>query len=62
MSVLFSTEEPTAKDRAPIRLTDLGLVSLGQEFDMAEVDCQLLLAADLPLNSELETQKSAGNL
>lgn len=63
MSVIFSSEELTAMDRAPVPVADLGLVSLGHEFDLGdfddefdqvELECQPLLASDLPLNSELE--------
>ena len=71
MSVIFSSEELTAMDRAPVPIADLGLVSLGQEFDVDELECEFdltdlechpLLASDLPLNSELETLKSTAKL
>ncbi len=67
MSVIFSSEELTAMDRTPVPIADLGLVSLGQEFDVDELggefdltdlECHPLLASDLPLNSELETLNS----
>ena len=67
MSVIFSTEELTAMDRAPVPIEDLGLVSLGHEFDaddlldvefdMSDLECHPLLASELPLNSELESLK-----
>ena len=54
-------------DRAPVPIADLGLVSLGHEFeaddllndefDMSDHECQPLLASDLPINSELESLK-----
>ena len=62
MSVIFSSEELTAMDRPPVPVADLGLVSLGHEFDWDEashefdlsgLECHPLLASDLPLNSEL---------
>lgn len=71
MSVIFSTEELTATDRAPVPLADLGLVSLGHEFDvdgldgefdLTELEFHPLLASDLPLNSELESLKVTAHL
>lgn len=61
MSVIFSLEELTAMDRKPLA-PDLGLISLGDEFDwhpsesdvdVSDLQCHPLLASDLPLNSEL---------
>lgn len=58
-------------DRAPIPLADFGLVSLGHEFvlddladefDLADLECQPLLASDLSLNSELESLKDTVHL
>lgn len=71
MSVIFSTEELTAMDRAPVPNERLGLVSLGDEFDvdgldgefdLADLECHPLLASDLPLNSELESLKDTAHL
>lgn len=66
MSVIFSAEELTAKDRSPVSASDLGLISLGHEFDLGEFDlsdleCQPLLASDLPLNSELQGMPAAAS-
>lgn len=62
MSVIFSTEELTAMDRAPVPSARLGLVSLGHEFDLADLECHPLLASDLPLNSEFESLKDTAHL
>lgn len=67
MSVIFSTEELTATDRPPVLAPDLGLVSLGDEFawddsDLSDLECQPLLASDLPMNSELQTTPSASQV
>lgn len=61
MPVVFSSEELTAMDRSPISVSDLGLVSLGQEFllddlDLSDLECQPMLVSDLPLNSELQSR------
>ena len=62
MSVIFSTEELTSKDRPPLPVSDLDVVSLGDEFawddDPDDLECPPLLASDLPLNSELQTMQS----
>ena len=71
MSVLFSTEELSAMNHAPVPIADLGLVSLGHEFEVAEFDgecdladleCPPLLLSDLPLNSKLESMKDPSQL
>ena len=70
MSVIFSSEELTATDRAPVSAPDLGLVSLGTEFagddcdldaETAELECLPMLASDLPLNSEVQAVSSASH-
>lgn len=67
MSVLFSPEEPIAMDRIHPSPTDLDLVAPGDEFtwnftphdiDDSDLECQPLLAADLPLNSELQSRST----
>lgn len=62
MSVIFSTEELTAMDRPPLPVSDLDVVSLGDEFawddGFDDLECPPLLAEDLPLNSELQTMQS----
>ena len=61
MSVIFSTEELTAMDRPPLPISDLDVVSLGDEFaldDFDDLECPPLLALDLPLNSELQMMQS----
>ena len=61
MSVIFSTEELTAMDRPPLTISDLDVVSLGDEFaldDFDDLECPSLLALDLPLNSELQMMQS----
>lgn len=67
MPVVFSSEELTARDRSPVPVDDLGLVSLGQEFllddlDLSDLECHPRLASDLPLNSELQSLGSTANL
>lgn len=62
MSVIFSTEELTAMDRAPIPISDLDLVSLGHEFLLDDLECQPLLASDLPLNAESQSMQSTAHL
>ena len=61
MTFVFSSEELTATDRPPALVTDLDVISLGDEFefddieiDASDLQCQPLLASDLPLNSELQ--------
>lgn len=61
MSVIFSTEELTAMDRAPVPVADLDLVSLGHEFLLDDLECHSLLASDLPLNSELQSMQSTAH-
>lgn len=62
MSAIFSTEELTAMDRPPLPVSDLDVVSLGDEFawddDWDDLDSPPLLAADLPMNSELQREPS----
>ncbi len=62
MSVIFSTEELTAMDRPPLPISDLDVVSLGDEFawddGFDDLQCPSLLASDLPLNSELLMMQS----
>ena len=62
MSVLHSPQEPVAMDRNHSLPADVGLAVPGDEFawdftprdiDVADLECQPLLASDLPLNSEL---------
>lgn len=71
MSVIFSSEELTAVDRLPLPVSDLDLVSLGHEFvldesdgklDLSDLECQPLLAAALPLNSETQGMQSTSHL
>lgn len=64
MSVIFSSEELTATDRPPALVPDLGLVSLGDEFawDDSDLECQPLLASDLPMNSELQKMQTASQV
>ncbi len=67
MSVIFSTEELTATDRPPVPAPDLGLVSLGAEFtwddsDLSDLECQPLLASDLPMNSELQAMQTTSQV
>lgn len=62
MSVIFSAEELTARDRAPAPFSDLDLVSLGHEFLLDDLECQPILASDLPVNSELQSMKSTAHL
>lgn len=58
MSVIFSTEKLTARDRPPLPISDLDVVSLGDEFawddNHDELDSPPLLASELPVNSELQ--------
>lgn len=61
MSVIFSSEELTAMDRPPVPVADLDVVSLGDEFDLSDLDCHPLLASDLPLNSELPGMPSTSH-
>jgi hypothetical protein len=71
MAVIFSSEELAATDRPPIAVVDLGLVSLGHEFDwdndadhefdMSGLECHPILASDLPLNSELSGTLTASS-
>lgn len=55
-------------DRDPVPVSDLGLVSLGHEFDFeddldfSDLDCQPMLASDLPMNSDLESMRSTAHL
>ena len=61
MSVIFSAEELTAVDRPPLPVSDLDVVSLGDEFawdDADDLECPALLASDLPMNSELQAMQS----
>ena len=62
MSVIFSTEELTAMDRPPMPISDLDVLSLGDEFawddDCDDLECPPLLASDLPMNSELQAMQS----
>ena len=58
MSVIFSTEELTAMDRPPLPVSDLDVVSLGDEFAWDDLDSPPLLASDLPMNSELQREPS----
>ena len=64
MSATLSLEEPIAMDRIHPPPTDLDLVAPGDEFvwdftpsdiDISDLECHPLLAADLPLNSELQS-------
>ena len=62
MSVIFCAEELTAMDRPPLPVSDLDVVSLGDEFawddDFDDLECPPLLASDLPMNSELQAMQS----
>ena len=61
MSVIFSTEELTAMDCPPDPISDLDVVSLGDEFawdGFDDLECPSMLAEDLPLNSELQAMQS----
>lgn len=64
MSVIFSSEELSARDcfRRPKGDVDFDAVSLGDEFDwdgfiresdQSDLECLPLLVSELPLNSEL---------
>lgn len=57
MSIIFSAEELTAVDRPAIPISDLDVVSLGDEFALDDehngLESPPLVASDLPLNSEL---------
>ncbi len=64
MSSVHSPKEPLAMDRIHPPPNDLDLVAPGDEFawddtpcdvDVSDLECRPLLAADLPLNSELES-------
>lgn len=62
MSVLLAPEEPVAMGHNHSPPLDVDLVAPGDEFawdfpdreiDVSDLNCQSLLASDLPLNSEL---------
>ena len=70
MSAIFTAQELAPTDRSPLPAPDIGLVSLGAEFDWddgefesdtEELDCLPMLAADLPLNSEIQGRSSAAH-
>ncbi len=71
MSVLLSPQEPAAMDRIYPLTADVGLAVPGDEFawdftpreiDVSDLECQPLLASDLPLNSELSSLQTTSRL
>ena len=71
MSVLLSPQEPAAMDRDHPPTADVGLAAPGDEFvwdftpreiEVSDLECQPLLASDLPLNSELHLLQTTTQL
>ena len=71
MSALSVSKEFDVMDRTHPLADDLGLVARGKEFvwegpfrefDLSDLECQPLLASDLPLNSELQSLNSTALL